>query len=315
MVVADGDGWSDLGWNAWTDLALIRSRLDAGADPHSGTYFNRLPLYEAAEHGSPEVVEELARRVDNVDADHEGRTALWEAVFANRPDNARALVAAGADPWRPMMAGWSPGRLSLASPTPDLFIPPGEAGLSATEAAAVTEAERLIAALGHFYYEGVGLACVAGISATEAAQRLEATPIEDSLPDDLSGDEGLHIIGATDVPGGCVISQSWGYAPSMPGVLKRLSAGTICYGMYANPVSGNQGTVARDGMLEERGRRPGGGIVSADESAEEILAAYLYRHKPVPYCCASAVLRLADARAIDGEPDRWLRLPERDWWH
>jgi hypothetical protein len=321
VIVADGAGWSNIGWNAWTDLTLIRARLDAGADPNSGTSFHGLPLHEAADRGSPEVVAELAQRVDDVDAEHEGRTALWLAVFANRPDNARALVAAGADPWRPMMAGWSPGRLSFASPTPDLFaVPPGEPGLSTAEAAAVAEATRLIATLGDFYYEGLGLVCVADISATEAAQRLEARPIKgsgpgDSLPDDLLSDEGLDIIGATDVPGGCVITQPWGYAPSMPGVVKRLSASTVCYGMYANPASGNQGCVARDGVIEEWGTHPGGGAVSADESAEEVLATYLYHGEPVAFCCAGAGLRLADARAILGEPDMWLRLPERDWWH
>jgi hypothetical protein len=59
---------------------------------------------------------------------------LWEAVFNNRPDNARVLAGAGADPWQTMMNGWSPGRLSLATPTPDLFaLPDGEAGLTAAE--------------------------------------------------------------------------------------------------------------------------------------------------------------------------------------
>jgi hypothetical protein len=62
------------------------------------------------------------------------RTALWRAVFENRPDHARAPVEAGADPWRPMMAGWSPGRLSLAGAHPDLFSP-HRAELSATEVA------------------------------------------------------------------------------------------------------------------------------------------------------------------------------------
>jgi hypothetical protein len=33
-----------------------------------------------------------------VDALENGATALWEAIMENRPDNARALVAAGADP-------------------------------------------------------------------------------------------------------------------------------------------------------------------------------------------------------------------------
>ncbi|MEU6791163.1 hypothetical protein ABZ907_05670 [Nonomuraea wenchangensis] len=46
------------------------------------------------------------------------------AVFEGRVDNARVLLTAGADPWRPMMDGWSPGRLSLASPTPTSSPPP-----------------------------------------------------------------------------------------------------------------------------------------------------------------------------------------------
>lgn len=57
--------WSGIGWNAWTDHDLVRARLDAGADPNSGTRWST-PLHHAAEHGSPEVVAELAARVDDV---------------------------------------------------------------------------------------------------------------------------------------------------------------------------------------------------------------------------------------------------------
>ncbi|MBE1588689.1 ankyrin repeat domain-containing protein [Nonomuraea angiospora] len=316
MAATDDVGWWIVGWDEWTDLDLIRARLAAGADPNSGVRIFDKPLHVAADWGSPEVVAELAMRVDDVDAELRGRTALWTAVFEGRADNARALVAAGADPWRPMMGGWSPGRLSLATPTPDLFpARPGQPGLSTAETTAVAESRRLIPALGDIYHEGLGLACVAGVNAGEAARRLEAAPITGSLPDDLSGDEGLHVVGATDVPGGCVISQPWGYAPSMHGVLRRLSVGTVCYGMFDNAASGMQGHVARDGRLEERDTRPGSGIVSADESPEEILASYLYHREPVAYCCAGAGLRPADSRAIVGEPDLWLRLPRRDWWH
>jgi len=67
-----------------------------------------------------------------------------------------------------MMAGWSPGRLNLAGPTPDLFtFPPG----------------------------------------TEPVQDVVD---EDYLEDPPLDDDGLMIIGATDVPGGCVITQPWG---------------------------------------------------------------------------------------------------------
>lgn len=178
-------------------------------------HFHYRPLHVAAECGSPEVVAELAGRVRDVDAEHWCRTALWDAVFANRPDNARALVAAGADPWRPMMAGWSPRRLSLATPTPDLFTPrPGDVGLSAAEAAAVAEAPRLFAAVGRFsLHIGLGLACVAGIDAAEAMRRLEAAPLDDDEDAEeivatyADGEESMTIVGLSDVPGGCVVSQ------------------------------------------------------------------------------------------------------------
>ncbi|MEW9533169.1 ankyrin repeat domain-containing protein [Microbispora sp. NPDC049125] len=322
MVVDEGTGWSGIGWDGWTKLSLVRARLDAGADPNSGVSFHGRPLHAAAECGSPEVVTELARRVDDVDAEYEGRTALWAAVFANRPGNARALVAAGADPWRPMMNGWSPGRLSLATPAPDLFgLPDGEPGLSAAESAAVAEAGHLIAALGRLDHDGYSLACVAGITAAEAARRLEAAPIDDAdveeLMEDPWADEdgSLAVVGVTDVPGGCVVFQSSAYVASTPGVMKCLSVGTVCYGLFANPKSGNQGAVARDGIIEEWDTHPGGGDVSADEPAEEILAAYLYHHQAVAYCFAGAGVRPTDNRSIIDQPDMWLRLPERDWWN
>jgi Ankyrin repeats (3 copies) len=174
----DAEGWWSLQWGDWADLGLIRARLAAGADPNARLE-DHPPLHLAAERGSAEVVAELASRVDDVDAEDDGRTALWVAVYARRPGIARVLAAAGADPWRPMMAGWSPGRLSLAGPMPDLFgAAPDGTELPAAEAAAAAEAPRLLTASGgdDLQYEGTGLACVAGISGAEAARRLEATP-------------------------------------------------------------------------------------------------------------------------------------------
>ncbi|WP_182905114.1 ankyrin repeat domain-containing protein [Microbispora sp. H13382] len=322
MAVAQEADWSGIGWDAWKSLRLIRARLDAGADPNSGVFFHGRPLHAAAEQGSPDVVAELAARVDDVDAEHEGRTALWTAVFANRPDNARILAEAGADPWRPMMNGWSPGRLTLATRTPDLFaLPTGQPGLSEAELNAVAEARRLVDALGDFYYDGLSLACVPGVTAAEAVRRLGAVPVdgaevealfEDDIFEDFDG--SLEIVGVTDVPGGCVVTQPWGYMSSTPGVTKRLSAGTVCYAMYANPKSGNQGSVARDGEIVEWDTHPGGGHPSSDDSAEEILNSYLFRGRAIAYCCAGAGLRLADADAVE-RPGMWVRLPERDYWN
>lgn len=319
MAATDDVRW--WGINDWTDLDLVRTELAAGADPNHGAFIFEKPLHAAADRGSPEVVAELARRVDDVDTEREGRTALWMAVFEGRTDNARALVSAGADPWRPMMAGWSPGRLSLAGPTPGLFPTPSpEVGLSETEAAAVAEAERLISALGDYdydLYDGLGLACVADLSAAEATARLEAVPADDVDIDGLyeawwNKPDAELIVGVTDVPGGCVIIQPWGYTPSTRGLLERVSPGTVCYSMYANPKGGRSGDIARDGAVITAWEPYSAYTVPADAPAEKILAAYLYSNHPVAFCCAGAGLRLTDAGPIIG-PDTWLRLPERNW--
>ncbi|WP_067137778.1 ankyrin repeat domain-containing protein [Microtetraspora malaysiensis] len=314
-------GWSGIDCQDWTKLDVIRARLDAGADPDSGPHVWESALQTAAREGSPEVVVELARRVTDVDAESDGRTALWDAVFENRPDNARALVSAGADPWRPMMSGWSPGRLSLVTRHPGLFgTPPGGVGLSAEETAAVAEARRLITSLGSWDDDGMSLACVAGIDAAEAARRLAAVPaneaeVEEIMEDPFADmDASLALAGITDVPGGCVLSQMCDYALSTPGVGERLSTGTVCYSMFANPKSGNQGGAFRDGVTEDWDAHPGGGSVDSGMSALEILTTFLYQGHAVAYCCARAGLRLPDARAFTGTPDMWVRLPG-DYWH
>jgi hypothetical protein len=319
VMVIDESGWSGVVHGDWDDLAKIRARLDAGADPDGQVWGHYRPLHVAAEEGSPEVVAELAGRVAGIDTEDQGRSALWAAVYFGRHENARVLVAAGADPWRPMMAGWSPGRLSLAGPVPDLFaVPDGVAGLSDEEVALTALAPQLNEIFECRYYDGLGLACVAGISAAEAVRRLEAmaVPVTETDPvEDLpwrQGDEALQVVGATDVPGGCVITQPWGYAPQMPGVMARLSAGTVAYGLYANPKSGDQGCIFRDGSTEGGDLHPGGDPYT-DATSREILVGYLTQGA-VAYCCAYAGLRLPDSRAIDGPPDTWLTLPERDWW-
>ncbi|GGP52239.1 hypothetical protein GCM10010185_25410 [Saccharothrix coeruleofusca] len=291
---------------SWSEAADIRAVLDSGADPNAPMWgdYGR-PLHIAAEHGSPEVAALLASRVTDVDAEEEGRTALWRAVHSHRPDNARVLAEAGADPWRPMMAGWSPGRLALAGPEPDLFgAPPEGVALSEREVAAAAEAPRLIAALGDFYLDGMSLACVAGIDAAEAARRLGAVPVADG-----DAEDDLAVVGATDVPGGCVVLQPRGFAAQMSAVLTALSEGTACYGFYANPKSGDQGSVARDGVLVDWDLDPGGGVSEHDPS-EYVLASYLYQDRPVAHSCAYAGLRLTGTRAVAGPPDVWLRLPE-----
>lgn len=250
-------------------------------------------LHDAAMYDD---VAALVAEVIDVDELYEGRTALWCAVFANKPDNARALVAAGADPYRPMMSGWSPARLAAAGPTPDLFGPPVE--LSADEWDMVTEARRLTAVLGDYEAEGLGLACVAGIDVAEATRRLGATACEEDYDD-------LAVVGATGVPGGVIIAQPEGFRPSDTAVQNRLSVGTVCYGVYENPKSGTQGSISRNGEITDWDQWPGG----PPREGEPVLLAYLCQNDSVAYMCGYTGLRPTDARAVTGEPDVWLRIP------
>nr|WP_221381510.1 ankyrin repeat domain-containing protein [Actinoplanes polyasparticus] len=304
-----------MGYRSWSDLALVQERLAAGADPNTLWGGHGRPLHHAARDGSAEVVTELARLVDDVDAVDDGRTALWLAVHAGKPDNARALVAAGADPERPMMSGWSPARLSRAGATPELFDT--TATLTEAEAAAVAEARGLIGALADMYGEGMSLCCVANIDAAEAVRRLDATVVGDDIDvEDMwnaTDEESIRTVGVTDVSGGCIVSQPWAYGASMPLVALLLSAGTVCYGMYANPKSGNQGAAVHDGVITGWDLHPGGGWSEADAPTAEILRDFLYQHHAIGYCCAYAGVHPADARPFT-EPDRWVRLPARDWW-
>ncbi|BAJ32748.1 MULTISPECIES: ankyrin repeat domain-containing protein [Kitasatospora] len=330
-------GWAGIRWDEWGDHAVVRARLDAGADPERCGGGVR-PLHFAAAYGSAATVAELASRVAEVDAVQDGTTALWEAVVADRPDNARALAAAGADPWRPQLDGWSPGRLALAGPVPDLFPLPGPpagtapravpaeptaavpAELTAAEREEVRAARQLADALGEFHGEGTGLACVSGIDAAEAVRRLGALPVGEEFlaefladPYEWDEEEALLIVGVTTVPGGCVVTQPWGHTPSAPGVLARLTAGTVGYGLYANPKSGNQGATVRDGAVEGWDLHPGGGP-NPRTAPGQVLADYLHRGRPVAQACAFAGLRPVDARAVTGPFDLVVRLPDLDYW-
>jgi hypothetical protein len=91
-----------------------------------------------------------------------------------------------------------------------------------------------------------------------------------------------------------------------------LSAGTVAYGMYANPKSGNQGRLHRDGGTIAWDLHPGGDP-SANDSKSDVLLAHLYAHHAVAYCCAYVGLRPEDAKAFT-DPDQWLLLPDRDYW-
>ncbi|MBB5953827.1 hypothetical protein FHS29_000397 [Saccharothrix tamanrassetensis] len=230
-------------------------------------------------------------------------------------DEVRARLAEGADPSRGMMSGWSPERSALASEASDLFDP--GASLAPEEAAVVAESRRLIGVIGDLHTEGLGIACVADIDVAEALSRLDAHIVAGDLDrmmatwaEDPVGDDTILTMWATDVPGGCVLAQPWGYGPTMHGVTKALSVRTTCYALYANPKSGNQGSIIRDGEIIAWDMSPGG---QPDEQGD-VLMSHLYRHHAVAYCFAYVGLRPVDNRAVTGPPDAWIRLPVRDYW-
>ncbi|MEV6237339.1 ankyrin repeat domain-containing protein [Lentzea sp. NPDC051838] len=309
----ENEGWRGFPHTGWQSVDAVRRRLDAGADPETGPWW-ATPLHSAVEFGTAEVVAEIAARVDDVDHLNGGRSALWRAVYEGKPEIAQALLAAGADPLRPMMSGWSPARLSRATRH---VVPSGEV-LTDEEETAVREAGRLVLALKEFpYYDGYSLACVAGIDAAEATRRLsaEVVPTAEVPPEVPTGDwwpapfgeDTERTLSVTDVPGGCVLFQPWYFAVQTPEVMMPLSEGTVAYGMYANPKSGNQGNVHRDGRTIGWDLHPGGGADDRD-GTREVLLAYLYAHKAVAYCCAYAGLRPKNSKAFT-EPDQWIRLP------
>ncbi len=306
-------GWQGFVNSGWQNVDAVRRRLDAGADPNTGPFWTT-PLVSAVEFGTAEVVAEVAARVDDVDQLTDGRTALWRAVYEGKPDVAQVLLAAGADPVRPMMSGWSPARLSRAT----RHVIPSDEVLTEDEQLAIREAGRMTLTLQDLpYFEGYSIACVGEIDAEEAIRRLNATvvPAAEVPPEAVDGpwwpypfgDDSERALGVTDVPGGCILVQPWYFAAQQSELMKPLSTGTVAYGMYANPKSGNQGNIHRDGRTIGWDLHPGGWAGERDGTME-VLMAYLYDGKAVAYCCAYAGLRPRNVKAFT-EPDQWILLP------
>jgi hypothetical protein len=328
-------GWDGVRLWGGGDAVQVRERLAAGADPcaDAGLGYETM-LHVAAARADPAVVAAMAGAARDPDVLAGGMSPLWLAVFTGRHDNACALVAAGADPWQPMMAGWPPGRLALAGPEPGLFgDPPRGVALTGAEQEEVALADAIADLTDGVHDDGTGLLCVADLGAAEVIRRLGGTEMTgqrllrhygvESAANPASGGEDvwrrlaergdLLLVGVSDVPGGCVVTQPWGFQPKSPVVARLLSAGTVAYGLYANPKSGDQGILARDGVIEGSDLCPGD-RPSPGDSAREVLLAYLYRHRAAMYACAYVGLRPVDARCVTGPADRWVMLPERDYW-
>ena len=214
------------------------------------------------------------------------------------------------DDWRSKMSNWTPGKPEWPTPVPRLVPDPADdPNLTPAEAAIAAESKRLIAVLGEQHHDGYSLACVADLDVTEVVRRLEAEVLTDNS---TPADEDMLVMAATNVPGGCVLFQPWGYGANMPGVLSALSINTTCYGMYANPKSGDQGSVFADGVCLGSDLFPGGGPDEDDDNPQPLDR--FYEGHAIAYCFAYVDLKPTDARSITGPPDARLRLPEDDYW-
>ncbi|CAM5391032.1 ankyrin repeat domain-containing protein [Streptomyces hirsutus] len=257
--MSDAPGMTPLNWR---DPAGVRHRLVTGADPNARSFALRAtPLHEAVTtHAPGDVVDVLVAHGADVDAaDAEGATPLREAVRWGNRSVAEALLRAGADPWRPAIAGRSPGRLGLDGPLTDLFAGlAGAPSISVQERDRQTRADALIASYEwEGYWDGLDLAFVAAVDEDELIGRLGAEPARCPLTDspfremaedphaDWAGDEaedkddGEPEYSPMDFEawvarrdGGAVLI---GAAASSDSLCARLSVGTRLATVFFNP--------------------------------------------------------------------------------
>ncbi|MBE1586657.1 DUF6461 domain-containing protein [Nonomuraea angiospora] len=328
-----------IGYWTWTDMEEVGRWLSTGIDPSAQAAVAwGVPLIAASGRGSKEVVAALAAQASDVNVRGEdGRTPLWEAVWADNGGAIEALLAAGADPWIEVMCGWSAGRLALAGPRAPLFAGlPGAVPLEDEHRAAVQRARErkaLLSAaadLGGEWAVGMGLTLVTGITADEAIRRLGADPArfpphpprpapwqpeDEEYPEDLY-DAGLRYVAVTEITGGCALVQPEGFAVTLNETVNPLSAGTRCLTVYFNAKSGTQSGYVVDGEWGERD--PVDSDAHPAEGPARTLDRFLYswaqsREDPISAEIGHAFTLLGldpgDGTCVKGPWSRWVEIP------
>jgi hypothetical protein len=322
-----------MGYGQWWDPNVVAGGADGGTDPNVTGWDGELVVTTVVMSGTPEALSTILPGMTDVDqlgggVFDQGRTALWSAVYEGRPEMARLLVEAGADPWREMMSGWSPGRLALAGPTPDLFgSPPAGVGLSDPERDCVARAQPVIHGFGaSLTAVGWSIAAVAGVTAAEAVERVgglpeeqsEAMTFEDLVEASMAQYQQDDVLGASDVPGGCLVVHPMGYDAATPRMLRRLSQVTSAYGVFDNMANGRQGTHAVDGVFEGWDLCPGG-WPDADDDSRKVLLSYLAHQcsadgRAVVEACLVAGIHPGSPQAFYGPYDVAFRIDRRINW-
>jgi hypothetical protein len=227
-------GWPDH-WLDWTNPDAIRALLAAGADPDARlTNMSNTPLHHAVWELRPDVavVDLLLASGADVNARNvSGATPLWYAVRRGFRDGVVALLAAGADPWVPQLAGRSAGRVALDGPLADLFAPlPGAPAVPEAQRRAQHEADALIDfyTAGHGFEPHFSIAFVSGVPEDEVARRAEVS----------DGEEGVFV-GTVPDGDGVVLYAAGGIAPDDADVARRVTAGGgVLASMFDNPAGG-----------------------------------------------------------------------------
>jgi hypothetical protein len=239
----------------WNDLEAVRAALDAGADPNERMHaIQNTPLHNAVwpHLSSIWVVELLIARGADVEAVNDaGLTPLWYAVRNGDDEAAEALLAAGADPWRPVRGGRSAGLVALDGPLAGLFARlPGAPPPDDEQCRRQAEADALIASYEDRpvrIEEGLCVAFVAGPDEDEVIRRAGADPARcpvvtmDELHTFAISDRGA-VVGVGSPPGGgVVIYVPLGSTAHEDDIYRHVSArGAAVARMRDNPAGGDQ---------------------------------------------------------------------------
>ncbi|GGQ32507.1 hypothetical protein GCM10010140_73210 [Streptosporangium pseudovulgare] len=250
------DGWSgDVGVWRDTNLEEIRARLASGFDPGRRLFWLRsTPLHQAAQEGATQVIELLLAAGAEVDpADRYGATPLWEAVRHGQEDAVRTLLDAGADPWRPCIAGRSPGVQALFTELADMFAGlPGAPHIGHRLRDLQETVDEMMFSY-EDYAEGFCLAFVGGVSEEEVVRRLGSSPglcppVAAGALREAELARGGEVLRVACPPGGgVVLAQSDGSLPVRDGVARMVTAGGgVLAGAF--PDCGSSVDIWRDGF-------------------------------------------------------------------
>ncbi|CAM5330984.1 ankyrin repeat domain-containing protein [Streptomyces atroolivaceus] len=315
----------------WDDPAGIEARLAGGESataPWGSEHSWTTPLHLAAERGNAGAVAVMLTHTRQVDVpDSRGLTPLWHAVAALRGESVRLLLDAGADPWRPCVDGWTPGRLALTTElAPLLAGTPGAEPLTAVARAEQARADRLIAVFSAepIRTEGLHVTFADVVDEDEAIRRIGADPAAcPVLRQDPDTDQrslfdavGLYAVGVTGTAYGCIVSQPFSLELDQDELSRRLSPATA-YSLNFNPKGGVSGTLYRDGDLI-RHEEIGPGTPSPGAPPEHWLyrfwqqpgASFSHDANLLAYACAMGGIRKAGPRdgwALSSGPRRIAR--------